>query len=118
CVLPGGGGRAAGRQRLSSESARPLPLGALQPLMDQLGLPPRHAGLMSAVAFIPGARFVLPAEAAMVTLRPLRHGVELRLDVSLDAIPDLPSQLMALTRLQMTARPRSVPGMDRWLTAP
>jgi hypothetical protein len=37
--------------------------------------------------------------------------------VSLDAIPDLPSQLMALTRLQMSERPRSVHGMDRWLTA-
>lgn len=110
-------GRAAGAQQLSFESERPLSLAALQPLMDQLGLGHRHAGLMSAVAFILGARFVLPAEAAMLTLRPLRQGVELRLDVSLDAIPDLPAQLMALTRLQMTERPRSVQGMDRWLTA-
>lgn len=110
-------GRAAGAQQLSFESERPLALPALLPLMDQLGLAHRHAGLMSAVAFILGARFVLPAEAAMVTLRPLRHGVEMRLDVSLDAIPDLPSQLMALTRLQMSERPRSVHGMDRWLTA-
>lgn len=110
-------GRAAGAQQLSFESERPLSLAALQPLMDQLGLGHRHAGLMSAVAFILGARFVLPAEAAMLTLRPLRQGVELRLDVSLDAIPDLPSQLMALTRLQMTERPRSVQGMDRWLMA-
>jgi hypothetical protein len=110
-------GRAAGAQQLSFESERPMSLPALQPLMDQLGLAHRHAGLMSAVAFILGARFVLPAEAAMVTLRPLRQGVEMRLDVSLDAIPDLPSQLMALTRLQMSERPRSVHGMDRWLTA-
>lgn len=110
-------GRAAGAQQLSFESERPLSLAALQPLMDQLGLGHRHAGLMSAVAFILGARFVLPAEAAMLTLRPLRQGVELRLDVSLDAIPDLPSQLMALTRLQMTERPRSLQGMDRWLMA-
>ena len=110
-------GRAAGAQQLSFESERPLSLAALQPLMDQLGLAHRHAGLMSAIAFILGARFVLPADAAMVTLRPLRQGVELRLDVNLDAIPDLPAQLMALTRLQMTERPRSVQGMDRWLTA-
>lgn len=110
-------GRSAGAQQLSFESERPLSLAALQPLMDQLGLGHRHAGLMSAVAFILGARFTLPAEAAMLTLRPLRQGVELRLDVSLDAIPDLPSQLMALTRLQMTERPRSVQGMDRWLMA-
>jgi len=110
-------GRSAGAQQLSFESERPLALATLQPLMDQLGLGHRHAGLMSAVAFILGARFVLPAESAMLTLRPLRQGVEMRLDVSLDAIPDLPSQLMALTRLQMTERPRSVHGMDRWLMA-
>ena len=110
-------GRSAGAQQLSFESERPLALAALEPLMDQLGLAHRHAGLMSSVAFVLGARFVLPAEAAMLTLRPLRQGVELRLDVNLDEIPDLPSQLMALTRLQMTERPRSVQGMDRWLTA-
>jgi hypothetical protein len=80
-------GRSAGAQQLSFESERPLALAALQPLMDELGLGHRHAG------------------------------VELRLDVSLDDIPDLPSQLMALTRLQMTERPRSVQGMDRWLMA-
>lgn len=110
-------GRSAGTQQLSFETERPLTLAALQPLMDQLGLSHRHAGLMSAVAFILGARFVLPADASMLTLRPLRHGVELRLDVNLDAIPDLPAQLMALTRLQMTERPRSVQSMDRWLMA-
>ena len=43
----------------------------------------------------------------MLTLRPARNGVELRLDVNLDALPDPPAQLMALTRLQMTERPRS-----------
>ncbi|HEY8207978.1 MAG TPA: hypothetical protein VIG99_10890, partial [Myxococcaceae bacterium] len=110
-------GRSAGAQQLSFESERPLSLAALQPLMDQLSLGHRHSGLMSAAAFILGARFVLPADSATLTLRPLRQGVELRLDVNLDAIPDLPSQLMALTRLQMTERPRSVHGMDRWLMA-
>jgi len=110
-------GRYAGAQQLSFDCERPLALAALQPLMDQLGLGHRHAGLMSAIAFVLGARFVLPADSAMLTLRPLRLGVEMRLDVNLDAIPDLPSQLMALTRLQMTERPRSLQGMDRWLTA-
>lgn len=110
-------GRAAGAQHVSFESERPLALAGLQPLMERLGLGHRHAGLMSAVAFVLGARFVLPAGAAALTVRPLRRGVELRLDVNLDEIPDLPSQLMALTRLQMTERPRSVQGMDRWLTA-
>jgi hypothetical protein len=110
-------GRTAGSQQISFEIDRPLALASLQPLMEAFGLGHRHAGLMSAVAFILGARFRLPPEAAMLTLRPTRQGVELRLDVNLDAIPDLPPQLMALTRLQMTERPRSVQGLDRWLMA-
>lgn len=110
-------GRNAGSQQISFEIDRPLALSTLQPLMERLGLGARHAGLMSSVAFILGARFVLPPEAAMITLRPTRAGVELRLDVNLDAIPDLPAQLMALTRLQMTERPKSVHGLDRWLMA-
>jgi hypothetical protein len=110
-------GRTAGSQQVSFEVERPLPLANLQPLMDQLGLAHRHAGLMSAVAFILGARFVLPPEAAMITLRPMRVGVEMRLDVNLDAIPDLPAQLMALMRMQMTERPTHVQGLDRWLMA-
>ena len=72
---------------------------------------------MSAVAFVLGARFTLPPDAAMVTLRPTRAGVELRLDVNLDALPDPPAQLMALMRLQMTERPKGAQGLDRWLMA-
>jgi hypothetical protein len=110
-------GRTSGSQQVSFEIDRALPLAALQPMMQQLGLGNRHGGLMSAVAFVLGARFTLPPDAAMVTLRPTRAGVEMRLDVNLDALPDPPAQLMALMRLQMTERPRSAQGLDRWLLA-
>ena len=72
--------------------------------MDQLGLGSRHAGLMSALAFVLGARFTLPPDTCLVTLRPTRSGIEMRLDVNLDALPDPPAQLMALMRLQMDAQ--------------
>jgi hypothetical protein len=110
-------GRTSGSQQITFEIERPLPLANLQPLMERLGLGEQHASLMSSVAFILGARFTLPPETAMLTLRPVRHGVELRLDVDLDALPDPPAQLMALTRLQMTERPRSLQALDRWMIA-
>lgn len=110
-------GRSAGSQQISFEVERPLALSSLQPLMDRLGIGHQHASLMSACAFILGARFTLPPETAMLTLRPARAGVELRLDVNLDALPDPPAQLMALTRLQMTERPRSLQALDRWMIA-
>jgi len=110
-------GRASGSQQITFEIERAMPLGSLQPLMERLGLGHRHSGLMSALAFILGARFTLPPETAAITMRPTRAGVELRLDVNLDALPDPPAQLMALMRLQMTERPRSIQSLDRWLMA-
>jgi hypothetical protein len=110
-------GRTSGSQQITFEIERPLSLASLQPLMERLGLGAQHASLMSSVAFILGARFTLPPETAMLTLRPARQGVELRLDVNLDALPDPPAQLMALTRLQMTERPRSLQALDRWMIA-
>jgi hypothetical protein len=110
-------GRTSGSQQITFEIERPLALASLQPLMERLGLGSQHASLMSSVAFILGARFTLPPETAMLTLRPARQGVEMRLDVNLDALPDPPAQLMALTRLQMTERPRSLQALDRWMIA-
>jgi hypothetical protein len=85
--------------------------------MERFGLGHRHASLMSAAAFVLGARFTLPPDCVLLTLRPTRSGMELRLDINLDALPDPPAQLMALMRLQMTERPRSATGLDRWLMA-
>jgi hypothetical protein len=110
-------GRSSGSQQITFEIDGVLPLANLQPLMESLGLGHQHAGLMSAVAFLLGARFTLPPGTSTLTLRPVRNGVELRLDVDLDAIPDPPPQLLSLLRLQLAERPRSLNGLETWLTA-
>jgi hypothetical protein len=94
-----------------------LPLSALEPLMQELGLGHQHASLMSACAFVLGARFVLPPGAATITLRPTRVGVELRLDVDLDRLPDVPVPLAPLLQMQMQERPRAVREWENWLSA-
>lgn len=110
-------GRNYGSQQITFEMDAPLPLANLKPLMDAIGLGAQHASLMSACAFILGARFTLPPNAARITLRPVSTGVELRVDVDLAAIPDLPPQMMSLLRLQMADRPRSLAALDTWLGA-
>jgi hypothetical protein len=110
-------GRNSGSQQITFEVARALPLSALQPLMQNLGLGHRHASLLSACALILGARFTLPPDTATLTLRPVRTGVELRLDVVLDALPDTPSQILSLLQLQLGERPRSLRALSRWLSA-
>jgi hypothetical protein len=110
-------GRTSGSQQVTFAVDAPLSLNGLRPLMDALGLGDKHAGLMSAVAFVLGARFTLPSNSCAITLRPIRGGTELRLDVNLEAIPDLPPQLMSLLRLEMAERPQSLRSMDSWLVA-
>jgi hypothetical protein len=110
-------GRSSGSQQMTFEVEHALPLANLQVLMTNLGLGQQHASLMSSCALILGARFTLPPNTATITLRPIKKGVELRLDVILDALPDAPSQLMSLLRLQMAERPRSLRALDRWLMA-
>ncbi len=110
-------GRRTGNQQLTFEMTNALALAALEPLMRELGLGHRHGSLMSACAFILGARFVLPPSVATVTLRPTRTGLEFRLDVDLDQLPDVPEPLVSLLQMQMAERPRSVSAWQRWLTA-
>jgi hypothetical protein len=110
-------GRTSGSQQVIFAVDAPLALSGLRPLMDALGLGQKHAGLMSAVAFVLGARFTLPPNSCSITLRPTRSGVEMRLDVNLESIPDLPPTLMSLLRLQMSERPQSLRAMDSWLVA-
>ncbi|HEX8647498.1 MAG TPA: hypothetical protein VF715_11405 [Thermoleophilaceae bacterium] len=110
-------GRTTGTQQLTFEVESALPLSDLKPLMDRLGLGEKHGGLMSAAALVLGARFTLPPNTAMLTLRPTRAGVEMRLDVNLEALPDPPQALLPLLQLQMAERPRSLRALDRWMTA-
>jgi hypothetical protein len=110
-------GRSSGTQQITFELERATSLSALQPMMEELGLGAQHSSLMTAAAFLMGARFVLPPETATITLRPARSGVEMRLDVNLDALPDPPERLLPLLRLQMTERPASSRALDKWLMA-
>jgi hypothetical protein len=110
-------GRTSGTQQIAFDVEQPLALGDLKPLMTELGIGHQHGSLMSATAFLLGARFTLPPNTASITLRPVKGGVELRIDVMLEAVPDPPPQLLSLLRLLMTERPRSLSTLDRWLSA-
>lgn len=110
-------GRSAGTQQVTFELDRATPLSSLQPLMQELGLGAQHSSLMTTAAFLMGARFVLPPETATITLRPIHSGVEMRLNINLDALPDPPERLLPLLKLQMTERPGSSRALDRWLMA-
>jgi hypothetical protein len=106
-----------GSQQVTFEVPRALRLSSLEPLMERLGLGHQHAGLVSAVALLLGSRYTLPPDAGLVSVRVGRRGVELRLDVDLDAIPDPPPHITHLLALQLAERPRSLRALRRWVAA-
>lgn len=107
----------SGGQQISFEITRELALDGLKPLMEALGMGARHGGLVTLMAFVLGARFALPASVATLTLLHTQRGPELRLDVNIDALPDMPEQLLPLLRLPMTERPQNLAALDSWMTA-
>lgn len=109
--------RTSGSQSMTFRLTSEVPLAALAPMMRELGLGDNHSSLMTAVAFALGARYTLPANAALITLRPTGRGIELRLDVDLEAVPDLPPNVADLVALQLEERPRSLRALEHWAAA-
>ena len=109
--------RQSGSQAMTFRLKAELPLSSLQPMMAQLGLGQQHQSLMTAVAFALGARYNLPAHCCLLTFRPMRHGLELRLDVDLELVPDLPENIADLLALELSERPRSLHALEHWVAA-
>jgi hypothetical protein len=106
-----------GAQRVTFEHRGPLRLRDLEPLMHALEL--RHAlpGLMQIVGVALGGRFVLPAGSTLIGVGAGRRGLELKLEVLLDRIPDLPSEFLDLLALGLAERPAQLRALHRWLAA-
>ncbi len=110
-------GRSFGSQAITFRIDGALQLSDLRPLMDVFDLGSQHTRLVNAVAFVLGARFTLPPDTALLTLRPTTSGMEMRLDVDLEGIPDVPPNVASLLQLQLVERPQSLAALERWMTA-
>lgn len=110
-------GRSFGSQEITFAIDGPLRLADLRPLMDRFGLGGQHTRLVNALAFVLGARFLLPPETALVTLRPTPAGMELRIDVDLEGIPDVPPNVASLLQLQLVERPAGLNALESWIAA-
>ena len=109
--------RDAGTQRVTFMHRGPLALSSLGPLMNRLGIGHQLPGLMRVVGVALGGRFELPNGGVLVGLRETGAGIEMKLEVLLAAVPDLPSRFLDLLRLGLAERPRQVAALERWLSA-
>jgi len=85
--------------------------------MNELGLGHRLPGLMRVVGVALGGRFDLPNGAVLIGLREGGDGIELKLEILLAALPDLPARFVDLVRLGLAERPRQLYALERWLQA-
>ncbi|MBO9645338.1 MAG: hypothetical protein J7603_19685 [Pseudacidovorax sp.] len=107
----------AGSQRVTFMHRGPLPLTALGPLMNRMGIGHQLPSLMRVVGVALGGRFELPNGGVLVGLRDTPEGVEMKLEILLASLPDLPARFLDLLRLGLAERPRQVAALERWLTA-
>lgn len=109
--------RDTGSQRVTFLHRGPLTIAALGPLMNRLGIGHQLPSLMRIVGVALGGRFELPPGGVLVGLREAPDGIEMKLEILLAAIPDLPARFLDLIKLGLAERPRQLIALSRWLEA-
>ncbi|KQQ78768.1 hypothetical protein ASF73_04455 [Xanthomonas sp. Leaf131] len=109
--------RDTGSQRVTFLHRGALVVNTLGPLMNRLGIGHQLPSLMRIVGVALGGRFELPPGAVLVGIRELPDGAELKLEILLAAIPDLPARFLDLLKLGLAERPRQLAALSRWLDA-
>ena len=110
-------GRDAGSQRVTFLHRGPLRLTQLGALMNRLGLGHQLPGLMQITGLCLGGRFDLPERSVLIGLRESSEGPELKLEIMLGMIPDVPPAFLDLLTLGLSERPRELSALGRWLRA-
>lgn len=109
--------REAASQRVTFLHRGKLALSSLGPLMNHLGIGHQLPSLMRVVAVALGGRFEIPDGGVLVGLRNIPEGAELKLEILLGSIADLPGKFLDLLKLGLAERPRQLAALERWLGA-
>lgn len=109
--------RDTGSQRVTFMHRGALSLNSLGPLMNRFGIGHQLPSLMRTIGVALGGRFDLPQGGVLLGLRETQSGIELKLEVLLAALPDLPARFLDLLRLGLAERPRQLGALERWLGA-
>lgn len=110
-------GRKCGGQRVTFFCPRPLRVVDLGPLMDRLGMGEHLSSVMQVVGVALGGRFELPERSVLLGLSETGEGPELKLEILLGRLPDIPASFLELVRLALAERPRERNALGRWVDA-
>ena len=109
--------RESGGQRVTLHHRGKLRVADFGPLLSRLGLNHQLAGIMQVIGVSLGGRFELPERSALLGLRETSEGPEVKLEILLGRIPDLPPSFLNLLSLGLAERPRELHALHRWLRA-
>ena len=110
-------GRQAGAQRIYFFHRGDLRILDLEPLMNRLGVGQQLPSLLTAVGLLLGGRFTLPEGSVILGLRDTNRGMEMKLDVLLPGVPDLPEEMPQLIDMLLEQRPESKRAFAHWRSA-
>ncbi len=110
-------GRHRGGQRVTLHHRGPLRVNEMGPLLDKLGMSHQLPGLMQVIGLSLCGRFDLPERSVLIGLQETSEGTELKLEVMLGRIDDLPRSFLNLLSLGLAERPRELHALHRWLSA-
>lgn len=110
-------GRDHGAQWMTFLLTNDLRLSELEPMMQELDLGGRLAPIMQVIGVALGGRFDLPGGSTLVSFGRGPSGVEMELQVMLDAIGDVPPNFLQLLTMNLRERPSELTALERFLEA-
>ncbi len=110
-------GRTSGAQWMSFLLTNGIRLADLEPMMREIGLGNRIAPIMQVVGVALGGRFELPGGSTLVAFGRGPEGVEMEMQIMLDAISDVPPNFLQLLTMNLRERPAELTALERFLEA-
>src|SRR5262249_22935038 len=110
-------GRQDGSHGVTLLHRAPLRAASLGSLLERLRLGHPLTGVSVSAGLAPAGRLDLPERSVLMGLRETAEGPEVKLEVLLGMLPDLPPNFLDLLALGLVERPRQLRALGRWLWA-
>lgn len=106
-----------GRQRITFRVDGPLRVEELRPMLGALGLGGLMAQVTRLFGLALGGAFDAPDGSVLLGISDAGGVPELKIELLLAAVPDIPDSFVELLRLGLSERPRHLKALDHWMGA-